>query len=236
MRLALGYSASFASILAKLTWAPALSLLLVASPAQAEVTHTFQSWSAAFVQARTSDTPKSFGLWFDAHVRRMSDATTVIMRPGLGWYFDSRVSVWAGYLAQPTLRDAGPNGYEHRPWQQVQLVLGPKESAWTLRTRTEQRLMHGDPALGVRLRQLVRWQYKLSEETAWVLWDEVFVGMNETPWGQPAGFDQNRFFVGPAWLPKKGVRLEAGYLSAILARPDATTLVHVLSLNAFFFR
>ena len=56
---------------------------------------------------------------------------------------------------------------------------------------------------------------------------------NDTDFGQLAGFDQNRAFVGPAWLPEPGVRLEAGYLSVVQRRPDVTTLVHALSVNAF---
>jgi hypothetical protein len=210
-----------------------LSFLSLTSPARGEVIHTFQAWDALIIQTRPKDAASGPAIWFDAQARRGADATIGILRPGFGWYLGPRVSLWAGYLAQGTFRDAAPDTLEHRPWQQAQFTLGPQASTWTLRTRLEQRFLHNDADLGLRVRQLVRLQHKLGRESAWVLWDEIFLGLNETSWGQPAGFDQNRIFVGPAWLPRRQVRLEGGYLSAFLVRPGVTTLVHSLSLNAF---
>lgn len=210
-----------------------MSALALAGVARAEVQHTYQSWNAAFVQARMLEQDSAPGLWLDLHSRRASGVTNVLLRPGAGWYFNRNLSLWAGYLFAPSFVDGAANRYEHRPWQQLQLVFNTGDSAWTLRTRSEQRFMHDDADLGWRLRQLLRWQHSVGREIAVVVWDEIFWGLNRTTWGQQPGLDQNRAFLGPAWTPRKGLRLEGGYLAVWLRRPGDDTLAHVLSLNGF---
>ena len=69
-----------------------------------------------------------------------------------------------------------------------------------------------------------------------VIWDEVFFGLNDTDWGQNSGFDQNRFYVGPAYRLSKNWRVEIGYLNNHIAlpgnNPDAITN-HNLALTFF---
>ncbi len=211
-----------------------LGISLCASTAFAETENTFQSWTALFVQGRTRTEPgPSPVYWMDLQVRRGSATTVLLARPGLGYAFDQRFSVWAGYAFVPTFIDGGEDRYENRAWEQFMAVFKPGDSTWTLRTRAEQRFVVDAEDVGYRFRQLVRLQQLVAPRFAAVVWDEVFFGVNDTDFGQLAGFDQNRAFVGPAWLPESGVRLEAGYLSVVQRRPEVTVLVHALSVNAF---
>jgi hypothetical protein len=211
-----------------------LGVALGASTAHAETENTFQSWTALFAQGRMSGAQgPSPAYWLDLQARRGSTTTVLLVRPGLGYLFDSRFSVWAGYAFIPTFVDGDEDRYEQRAWEQFMAVFKPGDSTWTLRTRAEQRFVVDADDVGHRFRQLVRLQQALTPHVAAVVWDEVFLAANDTDFGQLAGFDQNRAFVGPAWLPEPGVRLEAGYLSVVQRRPDVTTLVHALSVNAF---
>ena len=100
---------------------------------------------------------------------------------------------WVGTFVE------GPNRIEHRPWEQLQATFRFDDLALALRSRLEQRFSEGE--LGWRPRQLVRLQQTLTPDVAAVVWDEIFVGLNATSFGQPSGLDQNRLFVGPAWTP-----------------------------------
>jgi hypothetical protein len=188
-----------------------------------------------FATARTSSSegPASPALWLDLQARRGGEGTVFLVRPGVGYLFDQRFSLWAGYLFAPTVLDVGPDRYENRAWEQFMAVFKPGSGTLTLRTRAEQRFVVDASDVGYRFRQLARYQHAFSPRWAGVVWDEIFVGANDTDFGQQAGLDQNRAFVGPAWLPEDGVRLEAGYLLVVQPRPELTTLVHALSVNCF---
>lgn len=208
--------------------------LTCASRARADTEQVFQSWTAFFGQGRTKPgADASPGLWLDVHARRMPASTVAILRPGLGHYFDRRFSVWAGYAFVPTFADGAPDRVEHRTWEQLQAAFTWGATAMTLRTRFEQRWVHHADEMGLRARQLVRLQQLLGAEWALVVWDELFLGLHETAWGQAAGLDQNRAFAGAGWIVREGVRLEPGYLLAWIPRDAGNTLVHALSVNLF---
>lgn len=66
-----------------------------------------------------------------------------------------------------------------------------------------------------------------------VVWNEIFLGLGETDWGQPGGFDQNRLFVGPAFFLSSWARLEPGYLAVYIDRASGDLLAHAFSVNLF---
>ncbi|MCZ7683053.1 MAG: DUF2490 domain-containing protein [Sandaracinaceae bacterium] len=101
----------------------------------------------------------------------------------------------------------------------------------------EQRLRtEGDVDVGLRLRLMARVQAPItrSRELLVVVWDEAFVGLNDTAWGQRGGFDQNRFFVGVGWqvIPAQ-LRLELGYTNQWIVRAATDPVNHIAALNAF---
>ena len=88
--------------------------------------------------------------------------------------------------------------------------------------------------MGLRVREFVRagWSWRDDGTFGLVLWDELFVGLNEPDWGAPSGLDQNRVFGGFFLKIDSNLRLEMGYLSLYLNR-DTDTLGHVLATNLF---
>ncbi|MCA9580148.1 MAG: DUF2490 domain-containing protein [Myxococcales bacterium] len=217
-----------------------LALLLIASgswfasTASAQTDHTFESWTAALLQMRLDPkAEQSPALWLDLHTRRGEGRSTFLVRPGFGWHLHSAVSLWAGYLWNPTLIDGAANRVEHRPWQQLQISLPGPSVSFLLRSRFEQRWVEGNGTAGFRARQLARAQLRVTDDWAAVLWDEIFVALNDTPWGQSSGLDQNRLFLGAAWMPVHHVRIEPGYLMVWIPRTTGDTIAHALSLNFF---
>lgn len=195
-----------------------------------------QLWNGVFVAGHLEPVPPNLALWFDGHARRSPGGLGGIVRPGVGYQATRAVSVWGGYAWIGTASDdTGSVTHEHRLWQQAVLDYRvPVGVALQSRTRLEQRFRADDPDVGFRARQFVRVNVQPSQRltAGLALWDEVFLGLGATDWGQPGGLDQNRLFVGPYVQASPWVRLEAGYLQVYLDR-DVDTLAHCVALNVF---
>lgn len=155
--------------------------------------------------------------WLDAQARFRDDASELdvaAVRPALGWRFGPGVDAYAGY-AYVVQKRSGPDVVEHRAWEQVGYPLGSwLDGRLTGRTRVEQRMRRGAADTGWRVRQTLRYArpFAAQPRLALVLWDEAFVTLDDTDWGQRRGFDQNRAFLGAAWQGAWHLRVEAGYL------------------------
>ncbi|MCH7689032.1 MAG: DUF2490 domain-containing protein, partial [Planctomycetes bacterium] len=106
------------------------------------------------------------------------------------------------------------------------------------RSRLEQRFFETGEDTGLRFRQLVSWRqpFAYAEKYSFVLWDEIFVHLNDTDWGANAGFDQNRFFVGIGLKRNfdSRWRTEIGYLNQHIDRRGRGNLTnHLLSVNFY---
>ena len=212
-------------------------MLLAASIAHAQdVAHEPQTWLGLFSGGPLAG---RFVGWFDAHARlgfapaSTQSNTAILLRPGVGVRVRDDMTVYAGYLWAPVWRDGQKTLDEHRLWQQwtwdIVLASGAKLQ---LRSRLEERLAQGD--VGIRFRQLLRAQtYPLLERFMLVAWDEVFIAFNDTRFGQRAGFDQNRLFLGVANSLTKKVRVEAGYFNQYLPRPGPDPMRHAFAVNLY---
>lgn len=202
-------------------------------------TNDFQSWNAiAF--AGNADSSGDWQFWFDGHLRFKEDASQLgvsILRPGVGYRMSDDLTLWLG-VARITIDTEAGTLEEDRLWQQatysLRSFLGGNVSA---RTRLEQRYRdeQGDDT-GHRLRQFVRWAKPLNDQWSIVIWDELFVALNDTQWGQASGFDQNRFYVGPAYQLNEQWRIEAGYMNNYIDSPGTSSEAHVnhnLSITLF---
>ncbi|MEM1250317.1 MAG: DUF2490 domain-containing protein [Acidobacteriota bacterium] len=184
-----------------------------------------QGWTALFVNGPATD--GKFLLWFDGHARFRDDAQELgvsIIRPGVGWRLSDKLSLWAG-VARVTVYIDGPDIDEDRIWQQATYRLGsPFGGSLSGRTRLEQRFRddQGDDT-GWRIRQFVRWAKPIGDtKFGWLVWDELFWGLNDADWGQRDGFDQNRLLIGFTWQANDRMRIEAGYLNNILDTPGGS--------------
>ena len=212
------------------------SVFHAAAKAQ-EADSDFQFWNAGVLTGPVNADSRLL-LWFDGHARFRDDAGDLgvsIIRPGIGYRLTDRLNLWLGY-ARVTSHLEGPNVGEDRIWQQatfpVARFLGGTLSA---RTRIEQRFRNTGSDTGHRYRQFLRWSHRFDgRDISLVLWDEVFVGLNDTDWGQTDGFDQNRFFIGPAFHIADKVRFEIGYLNNHVGRgPLESQTNHNLSVALF---
>jgi hypothetical protein len=193
-------------------------------------------WSALLLTAKASSDRTGPSLWLDAHARRGPETTTAIVRPGLGYRLSPTTSLWGGYAYIGAFADGdGDDVTEHRAWQQIlhQDTLGPL--LFQFRGRVEQRF-RPDESPALRLRALARANVALwrGGPLAFASWNETFVAVGRTSWGSPAGFDQNRLFLGLA-LAAGQVRVEAGYTGISVRRADDSLLhQHAPTLWVFF--
>jgi hypothetical protein len=232
-------------------WRAAIPLLVTLLPGVVPAARAADDdsglWLAAFGQGSLGAAGTEAGRvrwWLDLQARWRDggdelDATLV--RPALGYAVTPSVALHAGY-ALVTTHPAGPAGAatEHRPWQQVTWALPATAVALTSRTRLEQRFPEGTGEAGHRLRQFVRVTRRARDGGAGYLtaYDEVFVELNDTDWGQRAGIRQNRAFAGLGWFIDRQRRtaIEVGYLNQWIDRAGTDRVSHLLSVNLFINR
>lgn len=180
--------------------------------------------------------------WFDAHYRLRNDTdgfNQSIVRPGMGYAIDDTQTIWAGYGWINTSPILGEDFDEHRFWQQWTATPSAGDWQFLHRSRFEQRWVETGDDVGLRWRQLVRGQRKLSSfpELSFILWDELFLNFNDTDWGARSGLDQNRLFIGYGYkrCEHARVRTEIGYLNQFVNRQgNVDGMNHILSVNFFF--
>lgn len=180
--------------------------------------------------------------WLDVQLRLRDDTSgfqQAVVRPGLGVAVTERVGLYAGYAWVRTARTKANDSDEHRIWQQ--LIWSPRFEPVSiqLRTRLEQRFLSTGDDTGWRFRQFVKLGRAFSFEprASLVGYEEVFFDLNDTDWGQDAGFAQNRLFAGLAWRFDAGGRVvgELGYLNQFIDnRTGRDTMNHLVSFNLLF--
>jgi hypothetical protein len=220
--------------------------LLPTRPAHAQSVDDAGLWTAVFGQGDLplADCPDhQLKWWFDGQIRFLDDTdgfNQSLIRPGLGLTITERSTLWAGYAWIHTEPVTGTAFEEHRLWQQW--TWGEEYDAWklSLRSRLEERFLETGDDTGLRFRQQVRLERKLTTfpNMSLIGWDEIFYHLNDTDWGAQAGFDQNRAFVGVGFSMDENCRwrTEVGYLHQVIDNATSADRVnHILSVN-FFWR
>ena len=129
---------------------------------------------------------------------------------------------------------------EDRIRQQVVGTFGPV----TTRFRVDERFNPRGPGVGIRIRPLVRYNYKLRPK-GWALFvsHESFYLPNSTGWGQRSGYERMRNIVGVVVPIGSRMSADVGYLnqwrpgrSAARAQMDhALTVQLTVNLRGFVF-
>lgn len=214
------------------------TLLLTAGvrPAHAdELDEDFAVWTGWFATADLLPAAPTPTFWLDVHGRRDAPGAASIVRPAVGGQLLPWLSAFGGYAWVASFPDPQQDrSDEHRAWWQF--TLSWSSGPWSLqsRTRFEHRFSDRGDDVGHRLREFIRVAWFASDvPVGAVLSNEVFFGLNETDFGQDAGYDQNRLFLGPVFRVAPWARVEAGYLLTHLNR-DVDRLVHTVALNLFF--
>lgn len=208
----------------------AIGMALGAAPACAQNVDT-QLWTAQGASIPVNDT---FGVSLES-TQRFGDAANGQYEFVGGFFLTFQVSqaiqIGAGYNHTTGYR-AGPNIGEDRPRQQVVLKLGHFSARW----RLEERMRSDGRDLGLRTRLQLRWAQPFTREgkTQWVVHHESFVGLNGTDWGQVAGYNRMRNFIG-LHRPLIGpVEIEAGYLNQYDFKRGTDAMAHVAMLSLSF--
>jgi hypothetical protein len=210
---------------------------------EAALDQEFETWLGAFI---TGPIVGDLFTISDLHYRAWDDFSPhwVLVRPGIGLRLMDGMFAVLGYAWTPSFRGRDSVGFtdEHRIWEQWQWEIQdpPSSFRFQLRTRIEQRF-RTQVALdvAVRFRQFVRMSIGLdAQRVVWfVLWDEIFFGLNDAGGYARAGFDQNRLFVGWAFQAVPGtLRFELGYFNQWIHRqgnPLGDAVNHAAMLNTY---
>jgi hypothetical protein len=191
-------------------------LLLVPATVMAETEAMW--WHLAFVQARVRDTNALYSL--EVQPRMGPETGQVIMRSAVGYLAQPWLQLWTGYAWTPTFDNRRMSVTEGRFFQQVNATWAFGPTAWTSRTRFEERSLTVSPVISFRFRTMLRGGVALdsTRTLSAVVWDEVFFNLNSVNGGPQRGFDQNRLFLGLAKKFGPIFSVEAGYLNQFVRR------------------
>ena len=198
----------------KLIFVLSLAAIVILSTGAARAQDT-QFWTALFSNGPISEDSRLL-IWFDGHARYSDDVSRLgvsIIRPGVGYKVNDRISLWAGYAWVVSRADGRDNITDNRFWQQATFKVASGDwGTLTGRTRLEQRFLSSGDETGWRLRQFFRYTKPLSPRLTATAWNETFIALNDTDFGARAGYDQNRTFAGLRWRTNDYFSLEGGYL------------------------
>lgn len=212
---------------------------------QAQSVHDAGQWSSLNLQGDLkfdgSDHSR-IKWWFDGHMRLFDDADGYgqsIVRPAIGYKLRDNVTVWLGYGWINETNVAGNNFDENRIFQQLIWTRKFQQINFQSRTRLEQRFVETGNDMGWRFRQFNKFlrPFEFNPQLSAILWNEAFIDLNQTDWGQAGTFSQNRLFSGFGWTLEQYAnqpRVEIGYMHQFIRRPGADdTHNHVLGINWF---
>jgi hypothetical protein len=210
----------------------------------APVDQQFELWAGGFISGPIAGDLFTIS---DVHYRGWDDFSPhwILFRPGLALRLMDGMFAVLGYAWTPSFRERDSVGFvdEHRIWEQWQWEIHdpPSGFRFQIRTRIEQRFRPQlELDVAVRFRQMLRLSVPLDrlQRVLFVLWDELFIGLNDVAGGyQRTGLDQNRIFVGWAFVASPGVlRFELGYFNQWIHRPGnalGDSMNHAAMLNAY---
>ena len=157
--------------------------------------------------------------WFDAQARFIdlgSNTNQYLLRPGVGYDLNDKLTVWAGYARFRVRNSAGDHADEDRFWQQATWTAARWQSGTlSMRLRLEERSVSTGDDLGLVLRFMTNYTRPLGQsgKRDFVAAIEPFFALRETDWGGSSGLRQNRLAVGVAWKLSDKTTVETGYMN-----------------------
>ncbi len=215
-----------------------LATLISCKNAIAETIEDGRYWFSLYTQGPL---PKENFYWsLDIHPRWREEGRhfdTLILRPSLFYKISPKTSVWLGYDTIKNHPQSQASFQENRLWEQVMHQFEPFSGlTLTVRTRFEQRDREDYSDIAHRLRQMVRatTPSSIHQQLSWVVWDELFINLNQTDWGVMRGTDQNRLFLGANWKFDDLSNLEVGYINQYVNGKTIDRENHILSSTIRF--
>ncbi|QJD69905.1 DUF2490 domain-containing protein [Xanthomonas campestris pv. badrii] len=202
------------------------------STARAATEEDGRYWLSVYAQGKL---PVENLYWsMDVHPRWREEGEQfdqLILRPAVFYRLNSKASVWMGYDTIISHPAGQPSNRENRWWGQFQYQFDPiADITITSRTRLEQRHREDFSDEGYRVRQMLRATRPsgFSPQLSWVLFNELFVNLDQTRWGARRGLDQNRVFVGINWKFNAIANVDVGYLNQFVNTSAVDRENHVL--------
>lgn len=215
-------------------------ILFCASNTEAQQSD-FQSWTQV-ISTISLDKKDTWFTYMEVQPRIGDDISRLerlIIRPGLGYNLNPSIALFLGYAWTPTYMNSSYEKSfrnENRIWQQVLVNDSRWGLAWQHRFRQEQRFIEDAAGPSNRTRYLLRGSYPLSQSQKFGLtgYNEIFVNLNSEDNGPKAGFDRDRYFLGPYFI-EGPVRYEVGYLGEVAQTfdEDGGRVINALMIMAF---
>lgn len=217
-----------------------LLLTVVADPAAARTVRDDQIWFDLSASGPLSG--RLMGM-VQAQPRfrdKARETQQLLGRAGLGWAVSDGLTVWVAYTHTELSIDHAPDVNEERIYEQANFVLrGERREALSGRTRLEQRRRSNGSGTAWRLRQQLRYAYRLAARPAapsLVLSVEPMAELNDTGWGARGGFDQLRSFVGLGLPVSRRMTVETGYLNQLVNLRHGDTAINHAAVLSIAYR
>jgi hypothetical protein len=212
--------------------------LLLAAPVAARTEQDESVW----LNATVIGTVGKFAYFVEAQPRiqqGVSHLDQLLLRPAAGYVFSKNVTLYGGYAHVFLPIENGKDRNEERLFTQLSWTLG-KVGQGTLssRTRLERRRLSNGDDTGWRFREFLRYTHPLGDpkHVRALVWEEVFVALDDTDWGQSRGFDQARTFVGLE-VPLAGrSTMDIGYMNQAVNRPAGDLRMNHIASVTFWIR
>lgn len=141
----------------------------------------------------------------------------------VGYRFNKKVSLWAGYTHDPQYAGGNFRVMEHRAREQLVFdnlgtIGGGKLSG---RLRLEQRWREGVDGTGWRFRPYLKYSLPVHGRTALNFSTEPFFNLNTTSYQSTHGLDRVRNLVTVSTPVTKALTAEAGYMNQHIFVPHA---------------
>lgn len=217
----------------RLILAPLLAIPALAIAAPAIASEDTQHWETLNV---TVSLPDDFKLNSETTMRSGDERGFYEIESSLmaGKKVSKNVTVWAGYVFNPTYNHGDFRVREHRFRQQVNFDnvarIGKVKLAG--RVRMEERWREGRDGTGWRLRPQVKASMPLVGKTNFVLSHESFINLNTTSFQTVGGYERMRNSAVVNVPLAKNLAVDVGYLNQHgFVRGGADTSDHVLTVG-----
>lgn len=223
----------------------AMACVVLSAPAPVRAdTSENGAWLGAILTGRfdADDSSNRWRWWLDGQYRfqnSATNATTVYLRPAVGYVVQPGLSLWAGYGWFGFDADGVGRIDENRLWQDLLWRSGSDGPLRVvLRTRLEQRWLDTGDDTGWRFRQMLRVElpFAINGKLALIGANEMLIAMNDTDWGERSGFDQNRLLLGLGYTPDRDMSFDVAYLNLYADQPLIEDVVnHLLFASVRFY-
>lgn len=214
----------------------AVPAIILSAPAQAS--EDTQNWETVSVTVNLPDDFKinSDTVLRDSDARGFYEVESALM---VGKKVSKKVTVWAGYVFNPTYSNGNFRTREHRFRQQVNFdnVVQIGKIKVGGRLRMEERWRENAGGTGWRLRPQVKASAPIIGKVNFNLSSETFINLNTTPFQTVSGLDRMRNAASISWPLSKQIGVEVGYLNQhgfVRSGPDSSDHVLTLGLSATF--